>query len=130
MVTPDEPSDQPPAWGFIEAWLLLSIGDYGRRGCTLSRMIASADARNHDIPIEEAAAVALGRLKSSGLVVVNGERLVVTKRGRQIRKKRSGGFFEEASSLLPFLAEVPCRGGRHDFEAGEYEAAYKAYAGL
>jgi len=129
VVTADETSSRPPAWGFIEAWLLLSIGDHGRRGCTLSRMIASADARNHDIPSEEAAAVALGRLESSGLVVTDGGRLVSTEQGRQIRKKRSGGWWEESSSLLPFLAEVPCREGRHYFEPGEYESAYKAYAG-
>lgn len=79
-----------PGWGFTEAWLLLSIGDHGRQGCTLSTMLGSADARNHDIPIEDAAARALGRLEASGLITSTGGSFSVTKLGRQIRKQRSG----------------------------------------
>lgn len=55
-----------PGWGFTEAWLLLSIGDHGKRGCTLSTMLGSADARNHDVPTEDAAARALVVLKRRG----------------------------------------------------------------
>ena len=117
-----------PGWGFTEAWLLLSIGDHGRPGCTLSTMLGSADARNHDIPTEDAAARALGRLEASGLITSTGGSFSVTKLGRQIRKQRSGGFFEEATSLLPLLAQVPCRDGEHRFEPGEFRAAYEAYA--
>lgn len=116
-----------PGWGFTEAWLLLSIGDHGGRGCTLSTMLGSTDARNRDIPTEGAATRALGRLEASGLITSTGGSFSVTKLGRQIRKQRSGGFFEEATSL-PLLAQVPCRDGEHRFEPGEFRAAYEAYA--
>ena len=117
-----------PGWGFTDAWLLLSIGDHGRRGCTLSRMLGSADARAHDIPTEEAASRTLGRLEASGLISSSRGKYSVTKAGRQIRKRRSGRFFEEATSLLPILAQVPCQDDEHQFEPGEFLAAYEAYA--
>jgi hypothetical protein len=128
MTTGSPPSQQSPTWGFTEAWLLLSIGDHGSSGCTLSQMIGTADARNHDIPTREATAVALGRLEASGLVECSAERLTATKEGRHLVKQRSADFFRQASSLLPFLAEVPCREGLHRFEPGEFESAYEEYA--
>ena len=126
-MTPDLPSSQAaPAWGFTEAWLLLSIGD--QRSCTLTQMIGTADARNHDIPTELATALALGRLEASGLIGTSEKKIMATKEGRKIVKRRSGEFFQQASSLLPLLAEVPCRDDLHRFAPGEFHAAYEAYA--
>lgn len=121
-------TEDSAGWGFTEAWLLLSIGDHGKRGCTLSTMIGHADARNHDIPTEDAASRALGCLEASGLITSTGKRFSVTKAGHQIYKQRSGGFFEEPNSLLPLLAEIPHREGVHRFAPGEFRDAYEAYA--
>jgi hypothetical protein len=119
-------SHDAPAWGFIEAWLLLSIDDHGRRGCNLSQMIGTADGRNHDIPTEQATATALGRLEASGLIDSSARTFKVSKEGHKIVKRRSGEFFGQASSLLPMLTQIPCRDGLHHFEPGEFNAAYEA----
>lgn len=91
-------------------------------------MIGTADARNHDIPTEEATAIALGRLEAAGLIEFSAKRLTVTKEGRRIVKQRSGDFLGQASSLIPLLAEVPCRDVLHRFEPGQFDSAYDAYA--
>jgi hypothetical protein len=95
-------SHDAPAWGFIEAWLLLSIDDHGRRGCNLSQMIGTADGRNHDIPTEQATATALGRLEASGLIDSSARTFKVSKEAT----RSSSDVPESSSGRHP--ASCPC----------------------
>lgn len=116
-----------PAWTFSDAWLLTAIGGFGRRGCSLSKMIGAADALNHDIPAETQAAVSLGRLIASGLVDVR-EHYRVTSMGRAIYRRRRGGMFEISGSVLDALGSVQCLEGKAEFAPGEFQDAYEQYA--
>jgi len=114
-------------WTTRDAWLLLSIGDHGRRGCRLSRIIGSADARNHDIPTESECASIIGTLIASGLVEVKDDRYRVTPTGKKVVKLASGEFFLQSHTLLPHLAENRRVEGKVNFADGDFDEAYQAY---
>lgn len=115
-------------WSFTDAWLLTSASGYGRRGCTLTNLIGTADARNHDVATEADAAKSLGRLIASDLLVVKNGKFCATDTGRSLYKRRSGGWFEESGSVLQLLSEVPLVEGTWEFAPGEYMAAYEEYS--
>ena len=125
-VTPND-STAAGTWTTRDAWLLLSIGDHGRHGCRLSRVIGSADARNHDIPTESECASIIGTLIASGLVEVKDDYFRVTPTGRKIVKLASGEFFLQSRTLLPPLAENRRVEGQVHFADGEFDEAYQAY---
>jgi hypothetical protein len=114
-------------WQFTDAWLLTAIGQFGRRGCSLSELIGAADALNHEVAPEPVAADSLGRLIASDLVAHDAKRFRVTKSGRAIYRRRSGGMVELAKSAFAVLPEYPARKGTLTFAPGEYEAAYGEY---
>jgi hypothetical protein len=114
-------------WTTRDAWLLLAIGDH-RRGSTLSRVIGSADAREHDIPTESECASIIGTLIASGLVEVKANRYRVTPTGRRVVKSASGEWFLQPSNLLPHLAENRRVKGVVNFADGEFKEAYQAYS--
>jgi hypothetical protein len=124
----DRPVTGAAEWTFSDAWLLTAIGKFGRRGCSLSEMIGSADALNHDIPTETQAAESLGRLLAANLVVVRSGRYRVSASGRAIYKRRQGGMFQLSGSVLAVLVSVPCADGKLEFAPGEFRAAYDEYA--
>jgi hypothetical protein len=76
---------------------------------------------------EPVAADTLGRLIASDLVSHDAQRFRVTKAGRAIYKRRSGGMFELAKSVLAVLPEYPAHKGTLTFAPGEYDAAYGEY---
>lgn len=115
-------------WSLTDAWLLTSVAGYGRRGCTLTNLIGTADARAHDVAAEAQAATSLGRLIASGLVLVHNGRFRATDTGRSLYKQRSGGWFEEPGSVLQLLTAVPLVEATWEFAPGEYTAAYDAYS--
>ncbi len=115
-------------WSFTDAWLLTSVGGYGRRGCTLTNLIGTADARNHDVATEAQSATSLGRLIASDLLVVKNGRFRVTDTGQSLYKQRSGGWFEESGSVLQLLSAIPLVEGTWEFAPGEYMAAYEVYS--
>jgi hypothetical protein len=78
-------------WSFTDAWLLTAAGGYGRKGCTLTRLIATADALNHDVATEAQASESLGRLIASDLLSFGRGKFRVTETGRAVYKHRSGG---------------------------------------
>jgi hypothetical protein len=115
------------SWTFPDAWLLTAIGQFGRRGASLSELISAADALNHDVPTEAQAASSLGRLIASGLLEVAEGRYRASREGRSIYKRRQGGMFELSGSVLAALASVPCVDGTVDFAEGEFQTAYEDY---
>ena len=114
-------------WTFHDAWLLTAIGQYGRRGCSLSALIGAADALNHDIPTETQTAVSLGRLAASGLINVDSGRYRTTGPGQAIYTRRRGGMFELSGSVLKALAAAPCVEGTMHLAPGEFASAYERY---
>jgi hypothetical protein len=115
-------------WSFTDAWLLTAAAGYGRGGCTLTRLIATADALNHDVATEAQAAQSLGRLTASNLLSFERGKFRATESGRAIYKKRSRGWFEQSGSVHLLLSGVPLVEGVWEFEHGEYEAACEAYS--
>ncbi len=73
--------EDQPGWQFTDAWFLTAIGQFGRRGCSLSELIGAADALNHDVAPEPVAADSLGRLIASDLVSRDAQRF----RGHRVR---------------------------------------------
>lgn len=115
------------SWTFPDAWLLTAIGQFGRRGTSLSDLIGAADALNHDVPTEAQAASSLGRLIASGLLEVADGRYRLTRQGRSIYKRRQGGMFELSGSVLMALESVPRVDDNVAFAEGEFQAAYEEY---
>ncbi|MCZ4497569.1 MAG: hypothetical protein JWQ74_122 [Marmoricola sp.] len=58
-----------PVWEFADAWVLGSIGVYGRP-CTLVELIAAADWMNHAMLLKAEVESALGKLAGAGLARV------------------------------------------------------------
>jgi hypothetical protein len=94
---------EPSRWDFTDAWLLTAMGGFRRRGRSLSKLIAVADAMNHDVPTEAQAARSLGRLIASGLAGIRGSRYRLTPSGRAVYRKRRGGWFDQANTVLHAL---------------------------
>jgi hypothetical protein len=118
------------AWSFEDAWLLIAASDFGRRGCDLSQLIASADAYNHDIPTEEVVRRSIGRLRASGLMSVAGLQLHLTGDGRALAKRATGGMFERGPHLLRLLDAWPFRDGCwDDLPQGAWQDSYDEYRG-
>ena len=111
----------------MDARLLTAFGQFGRRGCSIVELIGAADALNHDVAPEPVAADSLGRLIASELVSRDAQRFRVTKLGRAVYERRSGGTFELARSVFAVLPEYPASNGPLAFAPGEYEAAYREY---
>jgi hypothetical protein len=115
------------AWTTRDAWLLLAIGDHRKRACSLSDLIGSADARDHDVPTESECACIIGTLIASGLVEVAKDRYRVTPTGQKIVRSASGELFLQSRRLLPALAEIPRVAGEFIFRDGEFAEAFRAY---
>lgn len=114
-------------WAFTDAWLLTAIGQFGRRGCSLTELIGAADALNHDVAPGPVVSGSLGCLIASDLVSADGQRFRVTKTGRAIYKRRAGGMFQLSTSVFEILPEYARQEGEWAFAPGEYEAAYARY---
>jgi hypothetical protein len=116
------------AWSFSDAWLMIAAFGFGRRGCDLSQLIASADAYNHDIPTEAIVCGSIGRLRASGLMSVTDLHVRLTDDGRALAKRATGGMFERSPHLLRLLAEWPLSEGAWDeLPQGAWQDAYDEY---
>ncbi len=94
---------------------------------SVTRVIASYDAHNHDVLPETMFVASLSALIHSGLVDVDGDRFKLTPAGRRIAKARRGGMFEIARSVLPLLSRIPRGAGTYHLPPGHYDQAVKDY---
>ncbi|CAN7266767.1 hypothetical protein [Knoellia sp. LjRoot47] len=112
-------------WTSSDAWILASIAA-SRRGSTLSHVIGTADAFNHDIPSRDQLASSIGALIGAGLVDSVDERLRLTREGQRIRKTWRGGAFEWGE-MLPHLQRTPRSGQVYPLSGEEWQRAYDEY---
>jgi hypothetical protein len=116
-------------WELSDAWLLLAAAHGGRRGRDLSRLIAVADAYNHDIPTEQVIERSVGRLIASGLARGSeGLRVRLTSDGQQLVKRvKRLGMFEQVPALQLLLGSKPLIEGRWPLPPGAWQSAYDRY---
>lgn len=112
-------------WSNPDAWILASI-TASRRGSTLSRVIGTADAFNHDIPGRDQLASSIGALIDAGLVDVNNGRFRLTRNGKRIRRTWRGGAFDW-SQMLPHLERIPRSSRAYPLRSEEWQRAYDEY---
>lgn len=98
-------------WPSADVWLLLSVHhsrSVRRRWIPLRAIIGTADAINHAIPTEEEFDGAARRLSAAGLLTVDGDRMCLTPRGRQLMEEVKAKFWhDEWDRLVKSLAEMP-----------------------
>jgi hypothetical protein len=112
-------------WTSADAWILASISP-SRRGFTLSRVIGTADAFNHDIPSRDQLASSLGALIDARLIELTDGGFRLTRDGKRIRKTLRGGAFEWGQ-MLPHLKPIPRSSREYPLTSGEWQAAYDEY---
>lgn len=117
--------DDTRGWTSPDAWILASIAD-SRRGSTLSHVIGTADAFNHDIPSRDQLASSVGALVDAGLVDVADGRFRLTRDGKRIRKAWRGGAFEWGQ-MLPHLEPIPRGSREYPLTSEEWKRAYDEY---
>jgi hypothetical protein len=117
--------DALSTWTSSDAWILAATPNT-KRGSTLSRVIGSADALNHDIPSRDALARGLGALIAAGLVEEVHGLYRTTPEGRAMRKHWTGGMFNWGS-LLPHLQELDRPNVEISLTETEYDDAYGEY---
>ncbi|GAB3922087.1 hypothetical protein GCM10011575_14590 [Microlunatus endophyticus] len=120
------PDREQGPWSHADAWILAATSS-GRRGSTLSGLIGSADAINHDIPTRDQLASSLGALLQAGLIEHHDGRFRTTRPGKLIRKHWRGGLFNWSATLLPQLQQLPRAGVEWPLTEDEFRAAYEAY---
>jgi len=116
---------EPATWTSSDAWILASLSS-GRRGMTLSELIASADAHNHAIPTRDELASALGGLVGTGLVEATRRGFRTTRKGMSVKRQWTGGMFQW-TSLLPELEKLEKIGDDYPLTETEVREAYTAY---
>jgi hypothetical protein len=130
------PADDPDSWAWSDAWVLLAITlRDGGGGCSLTEVIAAADAINHAIPLDSELEQAARRLLGAGLVQVRDRRLFVTEAGRNLEAVRTdqararGVLPGQVGRLLDDLQGLPVT--EHDWalEPGELSQAVGAWHG-
>jgi len=112
-------------WTSPDAWILASITP-SRRGFPLSRVIATADAFNHDIPSRDQLASSIGALIDAGLIEVTDGRFRLTRDGKRIRKTWRGGAFEWGQ-MLPHLTPIPRTSREYPLTSEDWQRAYDEY---
>lgn len=114
------------SWEFSDAWVLTAIAVYGRP-CTLTDVLAAADAMNHAILTDDELAQAIGRLTASGLVTVTDGHFALTSSGGTLTARRKGGLIGQVKSVQALLRQVDLRDGRWPLPAGALDAAFSEY---
>lgn len=99
----------------------------GRRGCSLSQLIATADAINHAIPTRDELASSIGALVGAGLVEVVGGKFRITHAGKRMKKHWKGGMFNWSKTLLPHLEELPRSSEAWQISDDDVARAYEEY---
>ncbi|MEV8516887.1 hypothetical protein [Dactylosporangium sp. NPDC051484] len=98
-------------WTLSDAWIFSAIAGTGPDdGCTLTQIIAAADAINHAIPTEAEFIQAVPRLIAADLVGARPEadRYWHTPAGRELHRQRMQrrGLFGWAEAIPPALREL------------------------
>lgn len=91
-----------------DAWILAAIMVHDPdRFCSLTDVVAAADAINHAIPGEDEVAGAVGKLVGAGLVSVQAGEFELTASGRAMAAARRGGMMRQVDHLLRALRRLP-----------------------
>ena len=119
-------------WPSEDVVLLLAVRSSGRAG-SLRRVILELDALSHGIPPEEALVASMQRLIAAGLLELDGERLRLTQRGRDLVRSTSKLYpRDHVEALHRALAAVPVPGAdtANVLPVGAYAQAVSDYRKL
>ena len=123
-LTPGRPDAKD--WTQVDAWILAATSS-AAQGCTLTDLVATADGINHAVPSTAEIADSLAHLIGSGLLLWDGDHILLTPAGRAMRRSWRQGLFSWSKALLPRLRTVPRVRGDLPFGDAEIDAARAAY---